>query len=54
MELALLKRPTEHIGLRIDQDLNQRIDHHADRIGTSRSALVRELIRHGVQQLDRQ
>ena len=54
MQLNLEPRPTRQLNLKAEPQLVDAVDRVADRLGTSRSAIARALIRQGLEALDAQ
>jgi len=52
VQLNLEPRPTRQLNLKAEPELVDAVDRVADRLGTSRSAIARALIRQGLQALD--
>ncbi len=54
MQLQLEPRPTRQLNLKAEPQLVDAVDRVADRLGTSRSAIARALIRQGIAALEQQ
>ena len=54
MQLLLEPRPTRQLNLKADEQLVNDVDAVAERLGTSRSAIARALIRHGLCALEQE
>ena len=54
MKLHLDPRPTRQLNLKAEPPLVEAVDRVADRLGATRSATARALIRHGLQALEQQ
>jgi len=54
VQLNLEPRPTRQLNLKAEPQLVDAVDRVADRLGTSRSAIARALIRQGLNQLQQE
>jgi predicted transcriptional regulator len=54
VQLQLEPRPTRQLNLKAEPPLVDAVDRVADRLGTSRSAIARALIRQGIAALEQQ
>ncbi len=54
VQLQLEPRPTRQLNLKAEPQLVEAVDRVADRLGTTRSAIARALIRQGITALEQQ